>query len=85
MRVLVPFIFYIMKRLINFTVGNQPVSLICHDDEHEGPGYIVIVKRSKNVSVIFGRFKYFDDANEHCIKYAKCYPFLKFDIYPCLF
>ena len=52
MRVLVPFIFYIMKRLINFTVGNQPVSLICHDDEHEGPGYIVIVKRSKNVSVI---------------------------------
>ena len=74
-----------MKRLINFTVNNRPVSLIYHDDEHEGPGYIVIAKRSKNSSMIFGRFKYFEDANKHRIKYAKYYPFVKFDIYPFLF
>lgn len=74
-----------MKRLINFIVGNRPVSLIYHDDEHEGPGYIVIAKRSKNSSVIFGRFKDFEDANEHRLNYAKCYPFVKFDIYPTIF
>ena len=74
-----------MKKVINFTVNCRPVLLIYHDDEHEGPGYIVIAKRSKNSSVIFGRFKYFEDANKHRIKYVKDYPFVKFDIYPCLF
>lgn len=74
-----------MRRLINFTVGYRPVSLICYDDEHEGSGYTVVVKRSKNVSVIFGRFKRFEDANEYRIKYAKYYPFVKFDIYPTVF
>lgn len=74
-----------MKRSINITVNNRPVFLIYHDDEHEGPGYVVVVKRSENSSVVFGRFKHFDDANEHRIKYAKYYPFVKFDIYPCLF
>lgn len=74
-----------MKKSINITVKNRPVFLIYHDDEHEGPGYIVVAKRSKNASVIFGRFKHFDDANEHRIKYAKYYPFVKFDIYPSFF
>lgn len=74
-----------MKRVINFTVDYRPVSLIFHDDEHEGPGYNVIAKRSKNVSVTFGRFKHFKDAKKYCAKYAKSYPFVKFDIYPNLF
>lgn len=74
-----------MKKSINFTVSNRPVFLIYHDDEHEGPGYIVVAKRSKNTSVVFGRFKYFDDANKHRIKYARYYPFVKFDIYPTIF
>lgn len=74
-----------MKKVITFTVNYRPVSLIYHDDEHEGSGYIVVAKRSKNTSVVFGRFKYFDDANKHRIKYARYYPFVKFDIYPCLF
>lgn len=74
-----------MKKSINFTVDNRPVFLISHDDEHEGPGYIVIAKRSENTSVIFGRFKDFEDANKHRIKYAREYPFVKFDIYPFLF
>lgn len=74
-----------MKRSINITVNNRPVFLIYHDDEHEGPGYIVVAKRSKNASVIFGRFKYFEDADKHRTKYAKYYPFVKFDIYPCFF
>lgn len=74
-----------MKRVINFTVGYRPVSLIYYDDEHEGPGYTVVAKRSKNASVIFGRFEHFEDANEYRIKYAKYYPFVKFDIYPSLF
>lgn len=79
------FIFYVMKKVINFTVKYRPVSLIYHDDEHEGPGYIVVAKRSKNTSVIFGRFKHFEDANKHRAKYARYYPFVKFDIYPCFF
>ena len=54
-----------MKRVINFTVGYRPVSLIYYDDEHEGPGYTAVAKRSKNVSVPFGRFKHFEDANEY--------------------
>lgn len=74
-----------MKRSINITVNNRPVFLIYHDDEHKGSGYMVVAKRSKNAFVIFGRFKYFDDANEHRTKYAKYYPFVKFDIYPTLF
>lgn len=74
-----------MKKVINFTVNYRPVLLICHDDEHKGPGYIVVAKRSKNSSVIFGRFKYYEDANKHRIKYVKDYPFVKFDIYPTLF
>lgn len=74
-----------MKRSINITVNNRPVFLIYHDDEHEGPGYMVVAKRSKNESVVFGRFKHFDDANEHRIKYAKYYPFVKFYVYPTLF
>lgn len=74
-----------MKRVINFTVGYRPVSLIYYDDEHEGPGYNVVAKPSKNVSVIFGRFEHFEDANKYCTKYAKYYPFVKFDIYPISF
>lgn len=74
-----------MKRLVNFTIGHRPVSLICYDDEHEGPGYTVVAKRSKNVFVAFGRFKHFKDAKEYYTKYAKYYPFVKFDIYPHLF
>ena len=74
-----------MKKVINFTVNYRPVLLIYHDDEHEGPGYIVVAKRSKNTSVIFGRFKDFEDANKHRIKYARDYPFVKFDIYPTFF
>lgn len=85
MYVLAPFCFYVMKRVINFTVGFRPVSLISHDDEHEGPGYIVAAKRSKNVSIVFGRFEHFEDANEYCAKYAKYYPFVKFEIYPSFF
>lgn len=74
-----------MRRVINFTVGNRPVSLISYDDEHEGPGYTVVARRSKNVVVAFGRFKHFKDAKEYYTKYAKYYPFVKFDIYPALF
>lgn len=74
-----------MKRVVNFIVGYRPVSLISHDDEHEGPGYIVVAKRSKNVSITFGRFEHFEDANEYCVKYAKYYPFVKFKVYPSLF
>lgn len=70
-----------MRRLISFTIGYRPVSLVFHDDEHEGPGYIVVAKRSKKVSVVFGRFKYFKDADEYRAKYANYYPFVKFDIY----
>lgn len=84
-RVLAPFCFYVMKRVINFTVGYRPVSLISYDDEHEGPGYVVVAKRSKNVSVIFGRFRYFKDAKKYYNKYASYYPFVKFDIYSTLF
>lgn len=74
-----------MRKVINFTVNYRPVSLICYDDEHKGPGYIVVAKRSKNTFVIFGRFKHFEDANEYCTKYAKYYPFVKFEIYPSFF
>lgn len=74
-----------MRRVINFTVGCRPVSLISYDDEHEGPGYIVVAKRSKNVFVTFGRFKLFKDADEYRAKYADYYPFVKFSIYPCFF
>lgn len=74
-----------MKRVINFTVGYRPVSLIYHDDEHEGPGYIVAAKRSKSASVIFGRFKHLEDANKYYDKYARYYPFVKFDVYPTIF
>lgn len=74
-----------MKRVINFTVGYRPVSLIYCDDEHEGSGYTVVAKRSKTVSVPFGRFKYFKDAKEYYTRYAKYYPFVRFDIYPHLF
>lgn len=74
-----------MKRVVNFTIGYRPVFLILHDDEHEGPGYIVVAKRSKNASVTFGRFKHLEDAKEYCAKYAKYYPFVKFEIYPNLF
>ena len=74
-----------MRRVINFTVGSRPVSLISYDDEHEGPGYTVVAKRSKNVSVAFGRFKHFKDAKEYYTKYSKYYPFVKFDIYSALF
>ena len=84
-RVLAPFCLYVMRRVINFTVGYRPVSLIYYDDEHEGPGYTVVAKRSKNVFVVFGRFEHFEDADEYRIKYAKDYPFVKFDIYPSLF
>lgn len=84
-RVLAPFCFYVMKRVINFTVGYRPVSLIFYDDEHEGPGYTVVAKRSKNKSVIFGRFKHFEDAKAYYTKYAEYYPFVKFDVYPNLF
>lgn len=74
-----------MKRVINFTVKYRPVSLIFYDDEHEGPGYTVVAKRSKNVFVTFGRFKQFEDAKAYYAKYAEYYPFVKFDIYPSLF
>lgn len=74
-----------MKRVINFTVGYRPVSLISHDDGHEGPGYVVVVRRSRNAPLAFGRFKFFKDAEAYCAKYANYYPFLKFDIYPTLF
>lgn len=74
-----------MKKVINFTVSYRPVTLIFYDDEYEGPGYIVVAKRSKNKSVIFGRFKHFEDAKEYYTKYAEYYPFVKFDIYPNLF
>lgn len=74
-----------MRRVINFTVGCRPVSLISYDDEHEGPGYIVVAKRSKNVSVTVGRFKLFKDADEYRAKYADDYPFVKFYIYPSFF
>lgn len=84
-RVLAPFCLHVMRRVINFTVGFRPVSLIYYDDEHKGPGYIVVAKRSKNRSVIFGRFKHLKDAKEYYTKYAKYYPFVKFDIYPIFF
>lgn len=74
-----------MRRVINFTVGKRPVSLISYDDEHEGPGYTVVAKRSKNVFVAFGRFEHFKDAKEYYAKYTEYYPFVKFDIYPALF
>lgn len=74
-----------MKKVINFTVDYRPVSLIFHDDEHEGPGYIVVAKRSKKKTVIFGRFKHFKDAKEYYVRYSKYYPFVKFDIYPNMF
>lgn len=85
MYILAPLYFYVMRRVINFTIGNRPVSLISYDDEHEGPGYTVVVRRSKNVFVAFGRFKHFKDAKEYYAKYSKYYPFVKFDIYPALF
>lgn len=85
MCVLAPFCFYVMKRVINFTVGYRPVSLISYDDEHEGPGYIVVAMCSRSKSVVFGRFKFFKDADEYRAKYADYYPFVKFDIYPCFF
>lgn len=74
-----------MKRVINFTVGYRPVFLISHDDEHEGPGYVVVAKRSKNSSMVIGRFKHLKDAEEYYAKYSKYYPFVKFDIYPNFF
>lgn len=74
-----------MRKVINFTVGYRPVSLISYNDEHEGPGYAVVAKRSKNVPVVFGRFKHFKDAEEYRAKYAKYYPFVKFVIYPHMF
>ena len=74
-----------MRKVIYFTVGYRPVSLISYDDEHEGPGYIVVAKRSKNVFVTFGRFKHLKDAKEYYAKYSMCYPFVKFDIYPNFF
>lgn len=74
-----------MKRAINFTVGYRPVFLIFYDDESEGSGYIVVAKRSKNVSVTFGRFKHLKDAKEYRARYAEYYPFVKFDIYPTFF
>lgn len=80
-----PFYPYVMRKVINFTVGCRPVSLISYDDEHEGPGYVVVVMRSRNMSLAFGRFKLFKDADEYRAKYAAYYPFVKFDIYPTLF
>lgn len=74
-----------MKKVINFTVGFRPVSLISYDDEHEGSGYIVVAIRSRSKFVAFGRFKFFKDAEEYRAKYANYYPFVKFDIYPCFF
>ena len=74
-----------MKKVINFTVGYRPVSLIFHDDEHEGPGYTVVAKRPRKAFVTFGRFKHFKDAKEYYTKYAQYYPFVEFDIYPTLF
>lgn len=74
-----------MKKVVNFTVNYRPVSLIFHDDEHEGPGYTVVAKRSRYKTVIFGRFKHFKDAKEYYTKYAKYYPFVQFGIYPHLF
>lgn len=61
------------------------MSLISHDDEHEGPGYIVVAMRSRSKSVVFGRFKFFKDADEYRAKYADYYPFVKFAIYPNMF
>ena len=74
-----------MRKVINFTVGYRPVSLISYDDEHEGPGYIVVAMRSQSKSVVFGRFKLFKDADEYRAKYADYYPFVKFCIYSCFF
>ncbi len=74
-----------MKKVINFTVGYRPVSLISYDDEHEGSGYIVVAMRSQSKFVVFGRFKLFKDADEYRAKYADYYPFVRFDIYPCFF
>lgn len=83
MYTLAPFYSYVMKKVINFTVGYRPVSLISYDDEHEGSGYIVVAMCSRSKSVAFGRFKLFKDADEYRAKYADYYPFVKFDIYPC--
>lgn len=74
-----------MRKVINFTVGYRPVSLISYDDEHEGPGYVVVVRQSRNKPLAFGRFKLFKDADEYRAKYADYYPFVNFDIYPTLF
>lgn len=74
-----------MRRVINFTVGCRPVSLISYDDGHEGSGYIVVAMRSRSKSVVFGRFKLFEDADEYRAKYADYYPFVKFNVYPCFF
>lgn len=74
-----------MRKVINFTVGYRPVSLISYDDEHEGSGYIVVALRSRSKSVVFGRFKLFKDADEYRAKYADYYPFVKFGVYPCFF
>ena len=79
------FYLYVMRKVINFTVGYRPVSLISYNDEHEGPGFVVVVRRSRNTPLVFGRFKLFKDADEYRAKYADCYPFIKFDIYPTLF
>lgn len=85
MYTLAPFYSYVMRKVVNFTIGYRPVSLIAYDDEHEGPGYTVVARRSKNVPVAFGRFKHFKDAEEYRVKYAKYYPFVKFVIYPHMF
>lgn len=85
MYTLAPFYSYVMRKVINFTVGHRPVFLISYDDEHEGSGYIVVAICSRSKSVIFGRFKLFKDADEYRAKYADYYPFVKFDIYPCFF
>lgn len=74
-----------MRKVINFTVGYRPVSLIAYDDEHEGPGYTVVARCSRSKPVAFGRFKHLEDAKAYHTKYAKYYPFVKFDIYPHLF
>lgn len=80
-----PLCLYVMRKVINFNVGCRPVSLISYDDGHEGPGYVVVAKRSKNVSVVFGFFEHFEEANEYRAKYANYYPFVKFEVYPSFF
>ncbi len=63
---------------INFDIAGHCVSLMVHDDGHDGPAFSVVAMKSRSIAIPFARFERFEDADAYRNKFSVYYPFIKF-------